>query len=141
MIYLTAPGGRLRVVVLDDPEHARLKAARAPLLTPDKSIMVAWTPDPAWLLEAIRTGAGTSQAIARSIDLAARRPPTSSLLGPDGQPMTAPPPEPKPAAPDYTAAVDELMGIWPLEGYELEAFMSATFIPAVEAARQAARGV
>ena len=134
MIFLTAPGGRLRVVVIDDPEHARLKAA-APMLTPDRSIMLAWTPDPAWLLERIRTGPGTAQDIARAIDQAARRPPVSSLLGPDGLPMAAPEPEEPPATPDYSAAVNELLGMWPLDGYELEAYMSATFLPALLAAR------
>lgn len=94
MIFLTAPGGRLRVVVIDTDEHDRLKAAN-PLLTPDKSIMLAWTPDPAWLLQSIQTGPGTAQAIARAIDLAAKRPQAGTLLGPDGQPMMAAATEPE----------------------------------------------
>lgn len=92
MIYLTAPGGRLRVVVIDTDEHGRLKNGQ-PLLTPDRSVMLAWTPDPAWLQQAIQTGAGTSGAIARAIDMAARRPQASALLGPDGRPMMAAPTE------------------------------------------------
>lgn len=35
------------------------------------------------------------------------------------------------ASPNYHAAVKDLLDLWPLSGYELEAYMSATFIPAV----------
>jgi hypothetical protein len=188
VIYLQAPGGVLKIVVLDTDEVARLKLA-VPALAPDTSVMVAWTPDPAWLTERLRSGPGTSADIARSIDESARRPqaaPAGLLVGLDGQRLTV---TAEPVAegsvlaeaaglieflaraipadrqgdsfkanvarllgridraeaeaktrPDYTAAVDELLDTWPLDGYELEAFMSATFIPAVEAARAAAKG-
>jgi hypothetical protein len=173
VIYLQAPGGVLKIVVLDTDEVARLKLA-VPALAPDTSVMVAWTPDPAWLTERLRSGPGTSADIARSIDESARRPqaaPAGLLVGLDGQRLTVTA-EPvaegsvlaeaaglieflaraipadrqgdsfkaNVARPDYTAAVDELLDTWPLDGYELEAFMSATFIPAVEAARAAAKG-
>lgn len=44
------------------------------------------------------------------------------------------------AAPDYHQAVAELLALWPLGGYELEAYMDATFIPAAMAARAKAKG-
>lgn len=44
------------------------------------------------------------------------------------------------AAPDYHKAVADLLELWPLAGYELEAYMGATFIPAVKAAHNKARG-
>lgn len=90
MIYLQAPGGRFRVVVLATAEVDRIKGA-APILSPDKSLMIAWTPDPEWLLERIRTGAGSSNDIALAIDQAARRPEAGMLLGADGSPLPSGP--------------------------------------------------
>lgn len=88
MIDLKAPGGRFRVVVLATAEVDRIKSA-APILTPDKTLLVAWTPDPEWLLDRIRTGAGTSNDIGRAIDEASRRPEAGMLLGADGNPLPA----------------------------------------------------
>ena len=48
MLYLCAPGGQLRVFVLETPEVDRLKLG-VPILTPDRAILVAWTPDQPWL--------------------------------------------------------------------------------------------
>lgn len=86
MIYLQAPGGKFRVVVIDTTEADRIRTG-APVLSPDRSIMLAWTPDPEWLLQRIQTGAGTSGDIARAIDEAARRPEAGGLLGADGVPL------------------------------------------------------
>lgn len=135
MIFLTAPGGRLRVVVIDTDEHGQLKAAH-PLLTPDKSIMLAWTPDPVWLLERIRMRPGTAQDIARTIDQAARRPQASALLGPDGLPLPSPQAEESKIGPDYSAAVNELLRLWPVANLnDIGEYMAATFIPAILAAK------
>lgn len=98
MIYLQAPGGRFRVVVLATAEVDRIKGA-APILSPDKSLMIAWTPDPEWLLERIRTGAGSSNDIALAIDQAASRPEAGMLLGADGSPLPSTSPNGKPHAP------------------------------------------
>lgn len=137
MIYLQAPGGRFRVVVINTDEADRIRTG-GPLLSPDRSIMLAWTPDSEWLLQRLQTGPGTSGDIARAIDEAARRPEAGTLLGADGAPLPAA--EPPAPGPDYSTAVNDLMELWPLDGYELEAYMSATFMPAVVAARRAARG-
>jgi hypothetical protein len=45
------------------------------------------------------------------------------------------------AAPGYHQAVVDLLALWPLSGYELEAYMGSTFVPAVRAAFRKAKGV
>ena len=73
MIYLTGAGGAFRVIVLDTRDIDNLKSPH-PWMAPDRSALVAFTPDPDWLLSRIRMGPGTPQDIARAIDEAARRP-------------------------------------------------------------------
>lgn len=44
------------------------------------------------------------------------------------------------AAPDLLAACEEMLGIYPLSGYELEAFCDVTLIPLMRAAVAKAKG-
>jgi hypothetical protein len=44
------------------------------------------------------------------------------------------------AAPDYDKAARDLLELWPLSGYELEAYCDATLIPALRAAIRKAEG-
>jgi hypothetical protein len=95
VIYLAAPG--LRIVVLDTRDIDNLKSPH-PWFSPDRSLLVAFTPDPDWLLARIRVGPGTPGDIARAIDEAARRPQAelvaSPILGANGQSIRLVPADP-----------------------------------------------
>lgn len=90
MIYLTAAGGNFRIIVLDVRDIDKLKSPH-PWFSPDRTSLVAFTPDPDWLLSRIRVGPGTPQDIALAIDEAARRPQAelvaAPLVGANGQPI------------------------------------------------------
>lgn len=75
MIYLTDKGDKLKILVLEPGNVERIMAGE-PAVSPDQSVIVAYTPDPVWLAEQlIRVDAGDAKAIGRLIDEAAKRPP------------------------------------------------------------------
>lgn len=111
MIYLQAPGGRFRVVVINTDEADRIRTG-GPLLSPDRSIMLAWTPDSEWLLQRIQTGPGTSGDIARAIDEAARRPQAGTLLGADGLALPSESLNGKPHAPAEAEVLAVVRELW-----------------------------
>lgn len=73
MIYLKLLDGKFNIVVLESGNLDELKAGH-PAVSPNGEVMVAWTPDPAWLASAIRSTGGDMKLIGRAIDLASRRP-------------------------------------------------------------------
>jgi hypothetical protein len=72
MLYLSGDGGRVKIIVLESANLDELRKGR-PAKTPDGSVLIAWTPDPAWLMDRIAASRGDAQAIAEAIDEAARR--------------------------------------------------------------------
>lgn len=73
MIYLEGPG--VKVIVLETANLDEIRKGR-PAQTPDGSVLIAWTPDPAWLSAQIAASDGNAELIGRLIDEAARRPET-----------------------------------------------------------------
>lgn len=73
MLYLKSDDGALRVIILESANLDALKAGR-PAKTPDGSVLIAWTPDPVWLADKLMDTDGDTQAVARLIDEAAKRP-------------------------------------------------------------------
>jgi hypothetical protein len=73
MLYLKSPDGELRIIVLESASLEELKAGR-PVKTADRSVLIAWTPDPVWLADKIMDTGGDAVAIGRLIDEAAKRP-------------------------------------------------------------------
>lgn len=73
MIYMTGNDGELHIVVLETENLDELKKGR-PARSPDGKVVIAWTPDPAWLTEQIRNSGGDPKKIAQAIDECAKRP-------------------------------------------------------------------
>ncbi len=74
MIYLKTKDDGLRVLVLESGNLDQLRAGR-PAVAPDKSVIVAYTPDPVWLADRLLgVPDGDLGAVARLIDEASRRP-------------------------------------------------------------------
>jgi hypothetical protein len=72
MLYMNLKQGLLRVVVLATHNvEAVLKGQ--PAVAPDGSVVVAWTPDPAWLGAQLKTARSPAQ-VGSLIDEATRRP-------------------------------------------------------------------
>jgi len=71
MIYMTA--GKLHIVVLETGNLEELKKGR-PATTPDKEVLICWTPDPVWLADKILETNGDGGKVAALIAEAAKRP-------------------------------------------------------------------
>ena len=72
MLYMSANGGELKIIVLESANLEELKKGR-PAKTPDGSVLIAWTPDPVWLADKIMDTKGNAVEIAKLIDEASRR--------------------------------------------------------------------
>lgn len=77
VIYLNSKGGGLKIIVLESANLEELRKGR-PATTPDKSVMIAWTPDPVWLADKIMDSGGDPEKIAELIDECSKRPERSS---------------------------------------------------------------
>lgn len=75
MVYLTA--GPLRIIVLETPSLDALKAGKC-VVTPDRDVMIAWTPDATWLADQIQASSGETKRIAELIDESKKRPEASA---------------------------------------------------------------
>lgn len=71
MIYMSGEG--LKVIILETANIEELKKGR-PAKTPDGSVLIAWTPDPAWLTAEIQKTGGDGPSIGQLIDEASKRP-------------------------------------------------------------------
>src|SRR5256885_185084 len=79
MLYMSGDAGK--IVVLETANLEELKKGR-PARTPDGSVIIAWTPDPAWLGERIEASGGDAGRVGELIDEAARRPERPSVRPP-----------------------------------------------------------
>lgn len=71
MLYLSGDG--IKILILESANLDELRNGR-PLKTPDRSVVVAWTPDPVWLADRILDTGGDAVKIGALIDEAAKRP-------------------------------------------------------------------
>jgi len=71
MIYMQGDG--VKIIILETANLEEIKKGR-PAHTPDKSVLIAWTPDPVWLADKIADSDGDGPTIARLIDEASKRP-------------------------------------------------------------------
>lgn len=71
MLYLR--GEELTIIVLETANLEELRKGR-PAVTPDQSVLIAWTPDPVWLADRIMETNGDGVAIGRLIEEASKRP-------------------------------------------------------------------
>lgn len=72
MLYLTGENG-LKIIVLETKNIEKIQKGQ-PAHTPDKSVLIAWTPDPEWLARKILEAGGDAIEIAKLIDEASKRP-------------------------------------------------------------------
>jgi len=72
MLYLQGEG--LKIIVLEQGNIDQLLQGR-PAHTPDKSVLIAFTPDPVWLADRLEDSGGDARKIAQLIDEASKRPP------------------------------------------------------------------
>ena len=73
MLYINTTDGKLKIIVLESANLDEIRKGR-PAKTPDKSVLIAWTPDPVWLADKIMECNGDATKIAELIDEAAKRP-------------------------------------------------------------------
>lgn len=73
MIYMQSADSAFKIVVLETGNLDELRHGR-PAMTPDGSVLIAWTPDPVWLADKIMEAGGDAAAIGRLIDEASKRP-------------------------------------------------------------------
>jgi hypothetical protein len=73
MLYMITDDSKLKIIVLETPNMEELMKGR-PAMTPDGSILIAWTPDPVWLADQILGSKGDGALILKAIDEASRRP-------------------------------------------------------------------
>ena len=74
MLYLTDNEGLLKIVILEKQNVEEILKGH-PAQTPDKSVLIAWTPDPVWLADKLMDcDGGDAAKIAALIDEAAKRP-------------------------------------------------------------------
>lgn len=73
MLYLSDSETGLKIIVLESANLDELRKGR-PAHSPDKSVLIAWTPDPVWLADKIMDSGGDAKRIAELIDEAAKRP-------------------------------------------------------------------
>lgn len=72
MIYMTTPSGQ-KIVILETGNIDEIRKGR-PAVTPDKSVIIAWTPDPVWLADKIMECDGDAAKIAALVDESTERP-------------------------------------------------------------------
>ncbi len=72
MIYMTTVTG-LKIIVLEKQNIESILAGK-PAVTQDKSVLIAFTPDPVWLADKIMDTDGDATAIAKLIDEGVKRP-------------------------------------------------------------------
>lgn len=72
MIYMTSTSG-LKIIVLEKQNIEKILEGN-PAVTQDKSVLIAFTPDPLWLADKIMDTDGDAAAIARLIDEGSKRP-------------------------------------------------------------------
>lgn len=72
MIYMQSVGGT-KILVLESANLDELRQGR-PIVSEDKSVVIAWTPDMVWLADKIMDTSGDAKEIGRLIDEAAKRP-------------------------------------------------------------------
>lgn len=76
MLYLSGDG--VKIIILESGNLDELRKGR-PAHTPDKSVLIAWTPDPVWLADKIMdVKDGDANEIVRLIDEASKRPEKST---------------------------------------------------------------
>lgn len=73
MLYMKSDDGDLKIIVLESAQLKKLEEG-SPIRTPDNSVLIAWTPDPAWLAEQLMKCDGAAARIGELIDEAAKRP-------------------------------------------------------------------
>ncbi len=75
MLYMLCEheGTPVRILVLETANLERIKEG-LPAVSPDKSVVVAWTPDPVWLADRIMDDPQNGPRIAQLIDESAKRP-------------------------------------------------------------------
>jgi hypothetical protein len=73
MLYMQSADGELKIVILETCNIEEIKKGR-PAVTQDKSVLIAWTPDPVWLADKIMETRGDPEKIAKLIDEASKRP-------------------------------------------------------------------
>jgi hypothetical protein len=71
MLYLT--GDSIKLIILETANLDELRKGR-PAFTPDKSVMIAWTPDPVWLADKIMETGNDALKIAALIEESTKRP-------------------------------------------------------------------
>lgn len=139
MLYLNLKQGLLRVVVLETRNVEEILKGR-PAVTADGSVVVAWTPDPAWLGAQLKTARNAGE-VGNLIDEATRRPqqPVPAYFPAEEHMLTGM----SGALPaDYSAPVKALLALWPTngptpDGAAFAAYVWDTFIPAVRAIHDA----
>ncbi len=72
MLYMTSGDG-LKIIVLEKQNIEKILAGH-PAFTQDKSVLIAFTPDPVWLADKIMDTDGDAVTIGKLIDEAAKRP-------------------------------------------------------------------
>jgi hypothetical protein len=70
MLYM--PGDKTLVVL--EPGNIDAMRTGRPAITPDRKILIAWTPDPAWLADRLRASGGDGALVAHALREAALRP-------------------------------------------------------------------
>lgn len=73
MLYLSSSDGAVKIVILESCNIEEIKKGR-PAVTQDKSVCIAWTPDPVWLADRLMDCGGDLQKATALIDEAATRP-------------------------------------------------------------------
>jgi hypothetical protein len=71
MIYMSGDG--IKIIILESGNLEELRKGR-PATTPDKAVLIAWTPDPVWLADKLADCAGDGETIAKLIAESATRP-------------------------------------------------------------------
>jgi hypothetical protein len=72
MLYLTTTDGR-KIVILEPENVDEIRKGR-PAVTPDKSVIITYAPDPVWLADKILDAGNDAAAIAKLIDECSKRP-------------------------------------------------------------------
>lgn len=70
MLYMT---GDVTLIVLESANIEKIKSG-SPAKTPDGKVVIAWTPDPVWLVDKIMDSDGSAEEIAKLIDESSKRP-------------------------------------------------------------------
>ena len=79
MIYMKGEG--VNIVVLSSENLAEIAKGR-PAVTPDKAVVIGWTPDPEWLGVQLMQCDGDMETICNLIDEASKRPEKKEMRAP-----------------------------------------------------------